>query len=263
MRIADFKDYFKLRWVAANAWQFIRFRIAKRPGQVFEIHLWDGHRLYVRAGRRDARLFCREYTRDDYRVADHSETPWNCVVDLGANVGFFASHAASFARTVICYEPIAENFAQLQKNCEGWPNIVPVCAAVNGKRGIIRIYHPEDPRVNTKYSKYRETDVRLSEKYSEVPAIALDDLIEEHRIDVCDLLKIDVEGAEYDILYATSDETFSRIRRIHGEYHSIRPGGPCMTGIALADFLRSKGFRVEVRAYPTEENRGLFYALRE
>ena len=105
-------------------------------------------------------------------------------------------------------------------------------------------------------------DGLLSEQYDEVPARTLDDLFERHEIDACDLMKIDVEGAEYDILHAASDDTLARIRRIHGEYHNVNPENPETRIDHFASFLRSKQFDLDVLPHQRRDNHGLFFAVR-
>ena len=46
------------------------------------------------------------------------------------------------------------------------------------------------------------------------------DIFDENGLERCNLLKIDCEGAEYDIFYNTPAEYFDRIDRIRMEYHN-------------------------------------------
>ena len=53
----------------------------------------------------------------------------------------------------------------------------------------------------------------------EVEALDLATLFERHGLDEIDLLKIDIEGAEYRLLLGASPATLARVRRIGLEYH--------------------------------------------
>ena len=76
----------------------------------------------------------------------------------------------------------------------------------------------------------------------EVPLIALRDVIAQAgRVD---LLKIDVEGAEYPILLDTEAELFASVDRIVLEYDAQAAGSE-RTGADLAQRLRSLGYSVE------------------
>ncbi len=55
-----------------------------------------------------------------------------------------------------------------------------------------------------------------------IETLPLDDVFDQNKIEVCDLLKIDCEGAEYAILPAISTSTYRRIRYIAMEYHNGR-----------------------------------------
>lgn len=261
MRLEDIKDYFKLRQMAANPWEIMRFRKSHKRGQVLEVRMLDGHRIYIRGGWEERHTFHRVYLRDEYRLVKSHHDGWDCVIDLGGNVGFFACRAATLSRKVVCYEPVPENFAQLKKNIEGWPNIFPVCEAVAGKAGTLRLYRPRYHRWASRYSMYHDANPNTSKEFDEVPAITLDQLFERHRISSCDLLKMDVEGAEFDILWATSDRTFSRIRRIYGEYHHVHSNDSHRNIDALSSFLHSKGFDVEIVTKRKKVNYGLFFAI--
>ena len=46
------------------------------------------------------------------------------------------------------------------------------------------------------------------------------EILNSNQIEACDFLKIDCEGAEYEILQGTPKTFFKRIRRIAMEYHN-------------------------------------------
>ena len=72
--------------------------------------------------------------------------------------------------------------------------------------------------------------------------IYLNELFKNYRIHRCDFLKIDCEGAEYNIFYHTSDKTFNKIRTISMEFHDVE--GNNSTGLELLRYLVEKGFNV-------------------
>jgi FkbM family methyltransferase len=55
--------------------------------------------------------------------------------------------------------------------------------------------------------------------YEDVPAITLAELFDREQITRCSLLKCDIEGAEFDIIDAASEELLARIDRIIMEVH--------------------------------------------
>jgi hypothetical protein len=65
----------------------------------------------------------------------------------------------------------------------------------------------------------------VSDNNPTVRVITLDDAVSLAGTEMIDLLKVDIEGAEAEVLGATSPSTFRRIRRIALEFHdNIRPG---------------------------------------
>jgi hypothetical protein len=73
---------------------------------------------------------------------------------------------------------------------------------------------------------------------------------------------MDVEGGEYDILYAAPAEVLRRIERMAGEYHNVRPDDPRAQMSALAAHLNQHGFDVELAPKRRLPNHGLFFARR-
>jgi hypothetical protein len=109
------------------------------------------------------------------------------------------------------------------------------------------------------HSMYVSNDNATDRESAKVPMISLDQLFKQNHIEHCDLLKIDVEGAEYVILYGTSDETYAKIDRIHGEYHNVGDEEKFKIE-SLAKFLRKKGFEVKIKRKLRQDNFGLFFA---
>ena len=258
MKLRDFRDYFTLRRMTANPWEIIRFRKAQRSGRTLEVRMVDGPPLFIRGGLHDFHFFSRIYLRDEYRLSGYSD--WECVVDLGANVGLFSARASTISQRVIAYEPVPMNFEQLRLSTRFCRNVVAVKTAVAGKAGLLRIYRPRKPNRTGAHSACFDLDGQMSETYDEVHAITLDELFRRHEIKHCDLLKLDVEGKEYEVLCEASDEVFRRIRRIHGEYHSVTPRDPRAQIDHLTEFLRSKGYTTEIVSNRKRPNFGLFFA---
>ncbi|MHC5210836.1 MAG: FkbM family methyltransferase, partial [Planctomycetota bacterium] len=225
MRLSDLSDYVALRRMVSNPWETIRFRTRKsRADRRLVVRMLDGPPLHVRGGANDYHIFHRIFLRDEYRLEGH--TGWECVIDIGGSVGLFATRAAAIAKRVITYEPVTGNFEQLQLNCSGRKDIEAVLAAVSGTSGRLRIYRPVAEGFTGRHSAYRDLAGLMTDDYDEVDAITLDELFLRHQVTRCDLLKIDCEGAEYEILHAASDETLEHIDRIHAEYHNVSPDDP-------------------------------------
>ena len=132
MRAEDLSDYVALRSIANNPWEIVRFRTRKRRPEVLTVRLRDGRSFEIRGGTQDFHIFHRIFLRDEYRLR-RAEVGWDCVVDLGANVGLFALRASRVAHRVISYEPFPGNVEQLRRNARVWPEVELVREAVAGK----------------------------------------------------------------------------------------------------------------------------------
>ncbi|MCS7385823.1 MAG: FkbM family methyltransferase [archaeon GB-1867-005] len=118
------------------------------------------------------------------------------VIYARAHVGLYFLVASTYARKVIAIEPHPVNYRLLEINIlmNNASNIVPINAALVGKNsGTVKIYEASHSGAATIVSK-------TSSKYYEVPTITLDKILKEHvRQGDAVLLKIDIEGAEFEV----------------------------------------------------------------
>lgn len=85
-------------------------------------------------------------------------------------------------------------------------------------------------------------------KYLEIKCISFKDIFDENKIERCDILKMDCEGAEFEIFYNTPGEYFKKIKEIRMEYHNIDENNNIKR---LTEFLEGNGFViVELRKDP-------------
>jgi FkbM family methyltransferase len=180
----------------------------------------------------------RVYTPPGYEIEDG-----NVVLDVGANIGVFATYAATRAESVAvyAYEPFPENIAWLKKNVEesGLSNVHIFQQAVAGSPGTRFLQSdPEDWIMHSLGEEKNKGDDGL-----EVDCTTLDEIMSRERIKRCDLLKLDCEGSEYEILWNCAPDTLRRVRRIVAEFHEGE--GRASTGRELRSFLERRSFRVD------------------
>ena len=164
------------------------------------------------------------------------------VVDLGAHIGAFAVRAAGQAHEgqVFAYEASEKNYALLTENRQlnGMDNLQIENSAVSDKRGSMSLYRPVD---NGSLGSLLHESSRFMET---VHATTFADIIAEHRLERIDLLKIDVEGSEYDILMNCTHQSLAIVRQIVMEYHEFE--GNDRSHHDLVSLLNSHGFIVVV-----------------
>lgn len=161
------------------------------------------------------------------------------IVDIGAHIGSFSVFASTRAELVkvYSYEPFEQNFLFLTENIRlnGLKNVKPFQLAVTGTGGITRLYIDEKESI-------RHSTAQLKSFYVEVDSVRLDDVLDSNEIDKCDLLKMDCEGAEYEILFSARKSTMKRVKKISLEYHPL----PGYQIDELKTYLESGGFAVRL-----------------
>ncbi|MCP4007121.1 MAG: FkbM family methyltransferase [bacterium] len=262
MRLGDLSDYRRLRRLAQNPWQIVRFRKKRRTGAPLDVRLSDAHSLSLRGNRQDFRMFRRVYLLDEYRLNGRPPGGLRCILDIGGNVGLFACRAAGLAQRLISYEPAPDNFMQLSRNTAEFPNVLAVNQGVAGKPGTLRVYRPDAQALDHLGSIRDPACEHHPKNYDEVAATTLDDIFAHHSIDHCDLLKVDLEGAECEILYGTSDTVLGKISAICGRYDERCEEEPSNRIAALTAFLKGKGFELDIVHEPGKEERGVIFAER-
>jgi FkbM family methyltransferase len=121
--------------------------------------------------------------------------PKAVVFDVGANVGFFtllAARAVGSAGTVVAFEPAPNALALLRRHLalNPRPNIQLVAAAVGATSGTAA-FHTSSASSIGRLDAAGETMVQV---------VALDDEIDNGRLPIPDVIKIDVEGFEAAVL---------------------------------------------------------------
>lgn len=149
-----------------------------------------------------------EIAAGEYAEPGFDVRPGDRIVDCGANVGAFAVWAANAGGAVDAYEPHPTTFGWLERNTAGL-NVRCVQAAIVAELppgGTVRL--TVDVTADTHSSVGDGPGIDVS-------ALTLSEAIG----DGCDLLKLDCEGAEFDLLERTPGQALRRARRIACEAH--------------------------------------------
>ncbi|GAB4528784.1 MAG: hypothetical protein OHK0046_48070 [Anaerolineae bacterium] len=152
-----------------------------------------------------------------YGLTNLDLAPGEIVVDGGAHVGVVSIYLAKkYGVKVYAYEPIPDNFKRLTRNIETnevGGLVIPVNMAVSGKAQTLSLAY--DPTTNTGGgSGFTSGTSRIS-----VQATTLHEIFQRHGIKQLGLLKLDCEGAEHDII-AASTALLKGVRHVVGELHS-------------------------------------------
>lgn len=138
------------------------------------------------------------------------------VIDIGANVGFFSLAAAAMgASKVLSYEPITQTFQMLKHNTELTKLSHKIKCHAQAVLG--RACDPVVMGVNHRHGSNSLYSTGEASQLVTVTTLA-EIMKQTYSHDV--ILKMDCEGAEFDIILDTEPDVFSRIRYIHLEIHS-------------------------------------------
>jgi len=170
--------------------------------------------------------------------------PQSVMIDIGANIGTFTLYMAQKNKKlkIYCYEPDDENFKCLKENIEinQFHTIYPFNLAVGVKNKPVKIFAKENREMGTPGSS---TIIRNS-KFKTVNSTTLQNILNDNKIHECDLLKLDCEGAEYDILLSQEEDSFKRINTIILEYHEFESLN--FNHNDIKKHLQKFGYKIEV-----------------
>jgi len=217
------------------------FRIVKKPYIFFKLK--NGVVFKIRSKTNDRVIFNQIWLTKTYTLRGFEIKENDLIIDVGAHIGMFSILAGKFAPKgkVYAFEPSADNFNLLKENVElnKLGNVVLLNKAI-AKESEIREFalSPDDPAGHA--LPYEETN----RQKINVRTISLDDFLKEKSINKIDFLKMDCEGAEYEIFLNCSNETLQKISKISMEYHDVDNE---RTVAHIKNFLEEKGFKVLIK----------------
>ncbi len=203
----------------------------------------------------DFKVINETWIENVYRIHQGQFFGGGVFVDVGANIGAVSLFVDSFNKDreddnkikVYAVEPEPNNLYLLNQNIQNNPteNITIVSNA---------IWH-EEAMVSISNRGGNSSIVDLEEDSSEVLAITLETLFSTYDIKEVDVMKIDIEGAEFDLIINTPAETLAKINRLVLEFDKSFDG---RFGQMIEKL--SKQFGIDILGSP--ERGGYVYANR-
>lgn len=171
------------------------------------------------------------FIRKDYETEKCFVQPGDIVVDAGANLGMFTVYAAmKGASRILSFEPEGKNFDCLTQNAPPQAELFPL--GIMAEPGQWPLFVDVNPGGHSffNYGQTKTGEKRFVECLS-IPALFL-----VGKLRKIDFLKMDIEGAEIEVLTSLPDEYFMKIRNIAFEYHNM-----LFRGNSLIEVLRRLG----------------------
>lgn len=197
-------------------------------------------KFYARHNTLDAFALHEIWRYNSYGAA--AINPGYTVLDIGAHIGGYSIFAAAHGARVIAYEAMPGTYDLLMKNLEAnrCTAVNAYNVAVSSKNGKIVLNSDSEGTI-------------LSSVYADksfpnqvvVPSITLHEALKRNNLKRIDILKLDVEGAEYDILLNANPADMQKIRTVVMEYHDHLEHGHNKK--ELIAFLTRNGFEVKER----------------
>lgn len=231
------------RQSSANINYFAASRQAAWCGY-FEVKGFDGNPFMLFSQNDDLCTLSLQWT-GEYEAA--STYVWQklarqaqVVLDIGAYTGLYSILAvrANPACRVVGFEPLSRNYARFVQNVQlnRLGNISAVRAAVGRQHGQVGLSIYSNGEFLTSGSSIVSNAGRQPVDVETVPLVAIDLLLEQNRLAFPELIKIDAEGAEFEVLSGMT-KTLSRQPDLMLECLS---GADC---VAIENLLRPFGYR--------------------
>jgi len=171
--------------------------------------------LKVYANEHDYKYYCRledfNPAREEDIVKLFRPKEGDIVIDVGAHIGKYtilASKMVGSTGKVIAIEAHPANYDILNKNIvlNKLSNVITLNYAVHSKEGMVKLYEPLQEEGFTIYNTIMSDREAVNhQKYIEVKANTLNSLMLANGISQVNWIKVDVEGAEFEVLKGSTN----------------------------------------------------------
>jgi FkbM family methyltransferase len=226
--MAGLKDRVKVL-LRSGSLHFTRDYFSHSPQPARRIYRWGGLPVHYRSGTSDTRLIysilLKRGRKSEYalpRACALDPARVRTVLDIGANIGISAVYLASIFPNaeVHAFEPEPGNVALLSENAKAIPRIRVHPFALGAEDGELTLYS-SDEAVNFGGFSAHGLGVDAS-RSQRVPVRHAGRCLAALGVRQVDVIKIDTEGAEWDILTSLGKPLLDAVQLIMGELHGRR-----------------------------------------
>jgi FkbM family methyltransferase len=169
------------------------------------------------------KVFWQIFVRRCYTLPKRCDT----ILDCGANVGIFSMWAAQErpSARIVALEPFADTYRALESQIRGNGldrRVECVQAGLAGAAGQRWMQGGGDSPYRKMMAADAVADAAATAGQAlPVRCITLAGALEQFRLQPLDVLKMDIEGSEWEVLLSTAPEALAGIRHIQLEYHTV------------------------------------------
>ena len=175
-----------------------------------------GLKIKIRVRSTDLMALTNVWMTNEYDLKNFQINVSDTIIDIGAHIGLFSLLASQLCKTgkILSFEPAHENFDLFVSNLKlnHAENILPFNMAVSKNSGKLNLFLNNDQSAHSIFSTGSES--------INVESTSLQKIFDDNEISSCKLLKLDCEGAEYEIVDSLPLEYLNRIQNLVIEYHS-------------------------------------------
>ena len=222
------------------------------------VKLRNGTKCIIR-NKSDAIAFLENFFLETYEQGKEFQIKDNDIIlDVGAHIGCFTLYASKKINKgkIFAFEPTSESFNVLKQNVElnQLKNIHIQNAGVLKESGTSVIYVDKNNEIGN--SLFLKNKNMVEEK---IDIISIEDILKKYDLNSVDLLKLDCEGAEYDIILNLPENILNKFHKIAMEVHSIEN----FTIHDIEKYLEKNNFNVKIKYLltETEKNWPMLYAI--
>ena len=177
-----------------------------------------------------------EYKKENFEIQPH-----DIIIDVGAHIGLFTIYASQFCTKgkIYSFEPVLENYELLLENIKlnNLDHVTSFNQAISNSNEPIKLFLNNDESGHSIFSQ--------SSKSITIDSISLQRFFDQNKIKHCNFLKLDCEGAEYEIIKNLPLEYFQKIDKLIIEYHMADSHPELL--IELKAILSQQNFKIETK----------------
>ncbi|MFA5062187.1 MAG: FkbM family methyltransferase [Patescibacteria group bacterium] len=201
----------------------------------------------------DASVFNEIFKYKEYRAADFViKSAKYPIVDVGAHAGFFVFYCKMLGgkAKIFALEPEPNNLKLLQKHVKAnkLKGVYVISGALAGESGKRLL------EISADSHNHKLADGEIKENSIKVQAYSLADFCRQNKIKKISLLKMDIEGGEYEVFENLKASDLNMVNFIILEYHNGKEYQQ------IEQKLRENGFGVQIFPSKFDRTMGFLFA---